>query len=203
MEQKQIDAQNSSDSPLLITKDMTMGEIIDKYPTAADIMQSYGLHCFGCHVNIFETLEQGSLGHGMPQDQIDNMLDELNKMAKGESVENHEPKEIGDSQLQITEIAATKLREILEKQGKSDNYIRVEVVKGGCAGYTYNMDFAKQPGPNDRIISSHGTAVIVDKDSLEMLNGVEIDYIETLQGAGFKFNNPNAKATCGCGKSYH
>jgi iron-sulfur cluster assembly accessory protein len=103
----------------------------------------------------------------------------------------------------LTEVAAAKLREILEKQGKTDHYVRVQVVKGGCAGYTYNMDFAKEMQSGDIIVSSNGTAVLVDGDSYDMLKGVTIDYVETLQGAGFKFNNPGAKATCGCGKSYH
>ncbi len=193
----------------IITKEMTMGEIIQKYPEAADIMQSYGLHCFGCHVNVFESLEQGSAGHGMTDEQVNDMLIELNKMATGERYEAHKEEHAEESvseenpPMQLTEVAATKLKEILEKQGKANHYIRVQVVKGGCAGYTYNMDFAKAPAADDRIVSNHGTAVVVDKDSFDMLRGVTIDYAETLQGAGFKFENPNAKATCGCGKSYH
>jgi len=188
----------------LITKDMTMGEIIQKYPTAADIMQSYGLHCFGCHVNIFETLEQGSLGHGMSEEQMNDMLAELNKLASGGSVEiKQEEKTEENPPLALTELAATKLKELLEKQGKSDHYIRVQVVKGGCAGYMYNMDFAKTPQSNDKIVTSNGIAIVIDNDSFEMLKGVTIDYVETLQGAGFKFDNPNATASCGCGKSYH
>ncbi len=189
-----------------VTKDMTMGEIIQKYPLAANVMQNYGLHCFGCHVNLFETLEQGCMGHGMSEDQMGSMLEELNKLALSGDVDIQkvgEEHEIEKPAVGLTELAASKLREILEKQGKIDHYIRVQVMKGGCAGYTYNMDFAKAPSENDTIISSHGTAIVVDNESLEMLNGITIDYVETLQGAGFKFNNPNAKATCGCGKSYH
>ncbi|MBI3190248.1 iron-sulfur cluster assembly accessory protein [archaeon] len=186
-----------------ITKDMTMGSIIEKYPIAAEIMQSYGLHCFGCHVNVFETLEQGALGHGMPEEQMNEMLAEINKAAgsepENESEQIHENKDMPP--IGLTETAAAKLKQLLVDD-KKDYGVRVQVMKGGCAGYTYNMEFTKNPVGDDRVIYDHDVRIIIDSKTFEMLRGVTIDYTETLQGAGFKFSNPNAKSTCGCGKSY-
>jgi len=70
-----------------ITRDMTIGELIQKYPEAAPIVMSYGLHCVGCHVAHWETLEQGARGHGLPEDVIDEMIDELNKFVEEQSKE--------------------------------------------------------------------------------------------------------------------
>jgi len=98
----------------LITRDMTMGSIIEKYPIAAEIMQSYGLHCFGCHVNVFETLEQGAMGHGMPEEQIDEMLAELNKAAGSEGERHEKAEEAGEKSnmppIKLTDAAAEKLK---------------------------------------------------------------------------------------------
>lgn len=189
----------------LVTKDMTMGEIIQKWPAAADIMQSYGLHCFGCHVNLFESLEQGVLGHGMSEETMNDLLNDLNKMAGGASeiIEEKHGETEEQPDLCLTELAASKLKELIERQGKEGYGIRVSVLKGGCAGYTYSMDFAQAQQADDQTIEGHGVKLFVDNESFKMLKGVTIDYVETLQGAGFKFENPNAKASCGCGKSFH
>lgn len=187
----------------LITKDMTMGDIIQKYPAAAEIMQSYGLHCFGCHVNLFESLEQGVLGHGMSEEQMSSMLSELNELAVKGAEGLPVVQAVEEPDVVLTEVAATKLKELLEKMQRTDHGIRVQVVRGGCAGYMYNMDFAQVKQSDDTIIEQHGVPLFIDKESLNMLKGIKIDYVETLQGAGFKFDNPNAKASCGCGKSYH
>ncbi len=188
-----------------VMKEMTMGDIIQKWPAAADIMQGYGLHCFGCHVNLFESLEQGVLGHGMTEEVMSNLLADLNKMAGGAAVEAKAAEKIEEkSDVILTEIAATKLQELLNKQEKTPDYgIRVQVIRGGCAGYMYNMDFERVQQNNDKLLEMHGVKLFFDKDSYSLLNGVTINYVETLQGAGFKFENPTAKAECGCGKSFH
>lgn len=168
-------------------------------------MQSYGLHCFGCHVNLFESLEQGVLGHGMSDEQMHSLLKDLNELASKGVPEKHDMEEAEGLQedIMLTEIAASKLRELLDKMNKQDSGIRVQVLKGGCAGYMYNMDFAETKQSDDTILEQHGVRLFVDAESLKMLKGMTIDYVETLQGAGFKFDNPNAKHSCGCGKSYH
>lgn len=187
----------------LVTKDMTMGEIIEKYPYAADIMASYGLHCTGCHVNLFESLESGARGHGMPEEQINELLKAVNKaVAENGSVQADEHKhEVVP--LTLTDTAINKLRSVLEQQGKKDYGIKIQVIPGGCSGYMYNMDFEKKPVGDDDVLDFSGVKIFVDKNSQKLLSGMKVDYVETLQGAGFKFDNPTAKASCGCGKSFH
>src|SRR5262249_55436985 len=77
--------------------------------------------------------------------------------------------------------------------------LRVAVVGGGCSGFQYHMAFENQTNDTDEVMDFDGLKVAVDQMSSMYLDGVEIDYIETLEGAGFKFNNPNDKSTCGCG----
>ncbi|KHO47374.1 MAG: iron-sulfur cluster insertion protein erpA [archaeon GW2011_AR5] len=186
-----------------ITKDMTMGEIIEKFPFASEVMLSYGLHCVGCHVNPYESLENGALGHGMSDTEINSLLQELNDLVKTHSNKSEEKIDTKDAKITITEFAAKKINEIMKAQNKEGYGLRVEVVRGGCAGYTYNMDFEKSKSGDDMVFEEHGLKIFVTPKSMEFLNGTQIDYTEGLQGAGFKLNNPNVKSSCGCGKSVH
>lgn len=187
----------------VVTKDMTMGEIIEKYPYAADIMSSYGLHCTGCHVNLFESLESGARGHGMPEEQINELLKAVNKAVAEKGSEPAKEHEHEIVPLSLTDTAVNKLRSVLEQQDKKNYGIRIQVIPGGCSGYMYNMDFEKKPANDDDTLDFSGVKIFVDKNSQKLLSGMKVDYIETLQGAGFKFDNPTAKASCGCGKSFH
>ncbi len=187
-----------------ITKDMTMGETIEKYPFASEVMLSYGLHCVGCHVNPYESLENGALGHGMSEEEISSMLQELNDLVKAHTQQPQEKKmDIAHAMLTITEFAARKISEIMKQQQKEGYGLRVEVVRGGCAGYTYSMDFEKKPSDEDLIFEENGLRMFVAPKSMEFLSGTQIDYVESLQGSGIKLNNPNVKSSCGCGKSVH
>ena len=104
--------------------------------------------------------------------------------------------------LTITDKAQGKVKEILASQTEPFEGIRVQVVGGGCSGFQYHMGFEKQPNGGDEILDAKGFKVFVDKGSMIYLDGTEIDYVESLTGAGFKFNNPNVKSTCGCGESF-
>ena len=104
--------------------------------------------------------------------------------------------------IHITDVAASKVLEIRDaEQIEGDMALRVRVVGGGCAGFSYDLYFDTRT-ELDRDFNINGVNVIVDEMSLMYLMGTEIDYIESLQGAGFKFNNPNVKSTCGCGSSF-
>jgi len=104
--------------------------------------------------------------------------------------------------VQITAVAAAKVNEIREAEGIEPNMaLRLRVVGGGCAGFSYDLYF-DEPTEVDRHVQIQGVQVVIDEMSLMYLVGVEIDYVEGLQGAGFKFNNPNVKSTCGCGSSF-
>jgi iron-sulfur cluster assembly accessory protein len=104
--------------------------------------------------------------------------------------------------LQLTETAASKVKEIMTQQDPAPNALRVAVVGGGCSGFSYHMAFDNQENPTDNVYQFNDLKVFVDQMSEMYLDGVQIDYIETIEGAGFKFNNPNVKSTCGCGSSF-
>ena len=107
-----------------------------------------------------------------------------------------------ESMLHITPVAAAKVNEIRSAEGIEPTMaLRVRVVGGGCAGFSYDLYF-DEPAEVDRQFEVAGVRCIVDEMSLMYLVGTEIDYVEGLQGAGFKFQNPNVKSTCGCGSSF-
>ena len=107
-----------------------------------------------------------------------------------------------ESMLLITSNAATKVNEIRSAEGiETTMALRLRVVGGGCAGFSYDLYF-DEPAEVDRQFEVQGVRCVVDEMSLMYLVGTEIDYVEGLQGAGFKFQNPNVKSTCGCGSSF-
>jgi iron-sulfur cluster assembly accessory protein len=102
----------------------------------------------------------------------------------------------------LTSNAVAKVREIMAQQNPVPAGLRVGVVGGGCSGFSYSMSFENAPGMMDKVFDMDGLKVYVDATSVMYLNGCIVDYIETLEGAGFKFENPNVKSTCGCGSSF-
>ena len=104
--------------------------------------------------------------------------------------------------LNVTPGATSKVKEIMTQQNPPSAALRVAVVGGGCSGFSYHMAFENQVNESDNVYEFDGLKVLVDQMSEMYLDGVEVDYIETLEGAGFKFNNPNVKSTCGCGSSF-
>ncbi len=105
--------------------------------------------------------------------------------------------------LSLTPNAVTKVKEIMGQQTPLPAGLRVGVVGGGCSGFSYSMSFENQAGMMDKVFEFDGLKVFVDATSLMYLNGAHVDYVETLEGAGFKFENPNVKSTCGCGSSFN
>jgi iron-sulfur cluster assembly accessory protein len=104
--------------------------------------------------------------------------------------------------IQLTDTASSKVKEIMTQQNPAPAVLRVAVVGGGCSGFSYHMAFDNQENPTDNVYQFDGLKVVVDQMSEMYLDGIQIDYIETVEGAGFKFNNPNVKSTCGCGSSF-
>jgi len=102
----------------------------------------------------------------------------------------------------FTGTAVNKVKEIMAQQNPVPAGLRVGVVGGGCSGFSYSMSFENGAGMMDKTFDFEGLKVYVDATSLMYLKGVTVDYIETLEGAGFKFENPNVKSTCGCGSSF-
>jgi iron-sulfur cluster assembly accessory protein len=104
--------------------------------------------------------------------------------------------------LTLTPQAVSKVNEIMATQDPLPSGLRIGVVGGGCSGFQYSMSFENQAGMMDKVLKFGDLKVFVDATSLMYLNGCVVDYVETLEAAGFKFDNPSVKSTCGCGSSF-
>ncbi len=102
----------------------------------------------------------------------------------------------------LTPPAIAKVREIMATQDPQPSGLRIGVVGGGCSGFQYSMAFEMQSGMMDKVFEFGDLKVFVDSTSLMYLKGATVDYVETLEAAGFKFDNPHVKSTCGCGSSF-
>jgi len=102
----------------------------------------------------------------------------------------------------LTPVAVGKVKEIMSQQNPVPAGLRIGVVGGGCSGFSYSMSFENGQGVMDKVFNFDGLKVFVDATSAMYLNGCVVDYVETLEAAGFKFENPNVKSTCGCGSSF-
>lgn len=110
---------------------------------------------------------------------------------------------VGDERLvKVTESAAQKVQSLLAKQGRPKGVLRVAVVGGGCSGLQYKMDLQDGPANRDILVESGGIQVVVDPKSALYVTGSELDFIDALQGGGFKVKNPNAATSCSCGESF-
>jgi iron-sulfur cluster assembly accessory protein len=110
--------------------------------------------------------------------------------------------EVKQAPITLTANATAKVKEIMAQQNPVPAGLRVGVVGGGCSGFSYSMQFENSAGMMDKVFNFDGLKVFVDATSVMYLNGCVVDYVETLEGAGFKFENPNVKSTCGCGSSF-
>ena len=104
--------------------------------------------------------------------------------------------------LSLSDVAVGKLREITAREASPNVGLRVYVHPGGCSGYQYGMLIEDAPTADDQVLESQGIRVYVDTKSLGLLAGSRIDYVDTLMGAGFTVDNPNAVSSCGCGSSF-
>ena len=103
----------------------------------------------------------------------------------------------------VTETAAGKIKELMDREGRSkDHGLRLKVIGGGCSGLQYQLDFDETARADDSVIEAYGVRVFVDMKSALFLTGTELDYDDGLMGTGFRFNNPNATNQCGCGESF-
>tara|TARA_Y100000310_G_scaffold128407_3_gene127614 strand:- start:2338 stop:2928 length:591 start_codon:yes stop_codon:yes gene_type:complete len=185
-----------------ITKDTTIGEIVEKYPQTIETLTSFGVHCVGCHVSGVESLEMGFKGHGMDDATIADAVKKLNEVVEKNPVEMKEekPVDVSNAKLNVTDKAAEKIKGLIEQEKKLG--LRITVLPGGCSGYKYGMELDDKSNENDIVIEEKGIKIFVDKKSMEKLNGANVDFVDSLQGAGFKIDNPNATKTCGCGSSF-
>ena len=105
--------------------------------------------------------------------------------------------------IKVTETAAERIHELLDKEGKLTTHgLRMKVIGGGCSGLRYELAFDDQLADADTEVDINGVRVIVDDKSALYLVGTTLDYVDSLQETGFKMENPNASSTCGCGESF-
>ncbi len=105
-------------------------------------------------------------------------------------------------QITITEAAALAVSELLTKRNLEGYALRVFVAGGGCSGFQYGMALEGNIRDTDLVYNQHGVQVVVDEISIDYLNGSTIDFVDEIMGSGFKIENPNAVASCGCGNSF-
>jgi iron-sulfur cluster assembly protein len=111
------------------------------------------------------------------------------------------PAAVAKTEIAITQAAAEEIARQRDKRGTPGSRIRVGVRGGGCTGFTYVFEWADEVRPTDKEFSAFGVAIVVDPKSLVYLGGMTLDFVRGMMGHGFKFNNPNAKGSCGCGES--
>lgn len=105
--------------------------------------------------------------------------------------------------LTLTETAAQEVKKFMDSEGVTETAgLRVRVVPGGCSGFQYAMNIEEAPAPTDEVVDAGGLRVFVDMFSAQYLDSVQIDYVSSVMGSGFTFNNPNASGGCGCGSSF-
>src|SRR5262245_43885867 len=102
----------------------------------------------------------------------------------------------------VTEVAAREIGSLMSQYNNPQLALRVRVVAGGCSGFSYDLAFDDQIQASDKIFDTNGVKVVIDERSLQHLDGTQLDFVDTMLGRGFTFQNPNAKSSCGCGSSF-
>ncbi len=180
----------------MISREMTIEEILSNFPhksqKLAQELTNTGLHCVGCGAATWETLEAGMLGHGFPEEAIDQLVGRLNTILA---------EKMDLSTISMTQKAVEKYQKILTEEGKAGWALRFGDKAGGCSGFEYFLDYSEKAKEDDEVFHAHGLEIHINKKMVPRLLGVEIDYVDGLNGSGFKISNPNAKGSCGCGKS--
>lgn len=179
-----------------VSREMTIEEIFSSFPhksqRLAQEITNAGLHCVGCQAATWETLEAGMLGHGFSEEAIDKLVDKLNEILA---------EKMDLNTIALTKKAAEKYRQILKEEGKEGWGLRFGDKAAGCSGFEYVLDYSEKAKGDDQTFHSHGVQIHVNEKMVDRLLGSEIDFVDGLNGSGFKVTNPNVKGSCGCGKS--
>ncbi|NQD86567.1 iron-sulfur cluster assembly accessory protein [Paenarthrobacter sp. CM16] len=124
-----------------------------------------------------------------------------NENSTGEQVVAND--ELATHEVNLTDVAAGKVRSLLEQEGRTDLRLRVAVQPGGCSGLIYQLYFDERLLDGDAVRDYDGVEVVVDKMSVPYLSGASIDFEDTISKQGFTIDNPNAGGSCACGDSFH
>ncbi len=169
------------DDSYCITGDMLIGDVLAAFPKVAGIMLGYGLHCVGCHANLFDTIESGARGHGMDDIEIQMMMDEIN-VAVNKRIET----------IEFTPRAIMKVKEFRSQEiGKEQWPLRMKMLlENDSASSGYELDFDLR-AETDLHFEFDGLEIIIDPKSYEYFRGSSVDFVDTPDGGGFKIDNPN------------
>lgn len=115
---------------------------------------------------------------------------------------NNTKAQLSGKVITLTSSAIAKIKAMMEKEGKVGYGLRFGVTTGGCAGLSYVLSFQKSSYDNDYVTDQDGIKIFINDESLSFVKGIQIDYVDTLKESGFKYSNPNAKSSCGCGTSF-
>ena len=172
-----------------VTLDMTIGDVVEKHSEVAEVMLGYGLQCVGCAVNPYETIEQGALGHGMSEETIQNMLDDINMV-----VTKRPNYELNPDGITLSPRAIETLELIAESDGKEGAglQIKAKMVEGGL---DYFLDLIEQSDEDEKTLEWKGIKIFVSDESLTLMNPSVIDYLKAAEGEGFKIYS--LKESCG------
>ncbi len=165
-----------------VTGDMLVSDIVKRYPETMEVMTSYGLHCVGCHVSQFESLEDGCKGHGMSEAICKELIEAINKAITEADAQGNV--------INLTNKAARKVKELMEKQGSPNAAIRVEVITG-ATGPTYSLGFDSDPAKSeDTAVTDKGVRLYYKSSDEKVVKGTKIEYVETPGGSGFRIAPP-------------
>ena len=196
----------------VISRTSTIGDIVSKHPEVIETLLGLGVHCVGCQVAYWETLEDGLRSHGFEEDRIDDAVKALNgavdastagQVASGVESRTVNPS-LADGPLSdgpvITDAASVKIKEFLSKESAAG--LKISLIPGGCSGFQYGFELLDAPLPDDLVREANGVKLFLDRETAEFLDRARVDYVENVQGSGFRIVNPKAKVGCGCGKSF-
>ncbi|MFH1395879.1 MAG: iron-sulfur cluster assembly accessory protein [archaeon] len=168
-----------------ITVDMNIGDLVSKYPSAARLLLDAGVHCIGCHAAHFETLGEGLQNHGLSEEEINDLLSRMNKVAE------EDEKALGEMLGKPEELLVSpRAIEELKKKNVDNKYVRIEVGLGGCSGFNYTLSLDDEASDNDQVIEISDVKFVVAKESFGMIAGTKLDYLEEEQG--FCFTGPSS-----------
>lgn len=180
-----------------ISHTMTIEEILTSYPSRAQKLaqelMNAGLQVTGCGAPTYETLEAAMLALGRSPEEIEERVEALNQILE---------EEVDLSTITLTPRAAQKYLKILEEDGRPGWGLRLGEVPAGCSGFEYLLDYSEKSTPDDEVFESQGIEIHVSRKILSRMIGTEIDYVDGLNGSGFKISNPNVRSCCACSSSH-
>ncbi len=173
-----------------ITKDTKIQSLLAAGKGFSRVLVENGINAVQINKNLLNTVEQTVASSGMPKELLQKILKEMNEKAKEPTTEKE--KRTYEKAVSVTPLAAQKIREMMASKGLKDYSLKFSIQSAGCAAYIYDMDFEKKPTRNEIVVEDNGVKVLVNKKSLKLLEGTQIDYIPS--SGGFKINNPNVKS---------